>query len=86
MQPPQQQPMSLAKKNQGTFKLEANDAFHKRSKHTDVSQCFLKDTEKKDEINILHMPTQKMASDCFTEGLCGAKFTENGENYMVEET
>ena len=57
LQHPQQQPTSLGEDNQSDIKLSTNPAFHKRSKHIDVKQHFLRDAMQKDEINILHVPT-----------------------------
>ena len=73
---------SLGEDNQSAIKFSTNPAFHKRSKHIDVKQSFLRDAARKDEINILHVPTQKMAADIFTSGLCEAKCTEHCENIM----
>ena len=56
--------------------------FHKRSKNTDVRQNFVRDAEQKIHINILHVRTQKLATDIFTKGLCDAGFTEHRENIM----
>ena len=52
-----QHPTSLGEDNQRTFKLSTNPVLHKRSKHIDVKQHFLRDTVQKNDINILHLPT-----------------------------
>ena len=36
----------------------------------------------KNEMNILYVPTQKMAADIFTKGLCEQKFREHRESIM----
>ena len=58
--------------------------FRKRSKHINVKQHFLRQAVQKDKITILHVPTQKMAADNFTKGLCGAKINNHFENIRVE--
>ena len=42
-----------------------------------MERHFLREAVQKHEINIIHVPTQKMAADIFTIGLCEAKFTEH---------
>ena len=55
----QQQPIFLREYHQSAIKLSTNPVFHKRQKHIDVKQHFLRDAVQKDESNIAHVPTQK---------------------------
>ena len=82
LQYPQNQPTDLRESNQSAIKLSTNPVFHKRSKHIDVQQHFLRDAVLKSEINIRYVPTQKMAEDIFTKGLCELEFKEHRENIM----
>ena len=80
----QQQETFLGKDIQSAIKPSTNPLFHKRSKHIDVKQDFLRDAvqkDQKDEITILHVPVQKTATDIFTKGLCEAKFTDHHKNF-----
>ena len=82
LQHPQLQPTSFGEGNESATKLSINSVFHKRSKHIDVKQHFFRGAVQKDDFNILHVPTQKMAADIFTKGRCAAKLTEHRENIM----
>ena len=79
---PQNQPTDLREGNQSAIKLSTNIVFHKKLKHIDVTQHFLRDAVLKNEKNIRYVPTQKMAADIFTVGLCELEFKEHRENIM----
>ena len=62
LQNPQKQPASLGEDNQSAIKLSTNPVIYKRSKRIDVKQHFPRDAVQKEKINILYVPTQKMAA------------------------
>ena len=79
---PQNHICVLGEDNQSAIKLSTHPVFHKRSKHIDVKQRFLRDAVQVIEIKIRYVPTQKMAGDIFTKRLCELKFKEHRENIM----
>ena len=68
----------LHQDNQSAELLEKNGCMSssQRTRHINIRYFFLKDRVDKNEISIVHCPTEYMIADFFTKPLQGAKFIE----------
>ena len=64
--------------NKSAILLEKNGTLSssKRTKHINVRYYFLKDYIDKNEIHVIHCPTENMVGDYFTKPLQGAQFVK----------
>ena len=69
--------------NKSAVLLENNRRLssHNGTKHIKVRHCFMKDVIEHGEVNVEHLSTDKMWSDCFTRPLQGKKFIEFGKKH-----
>jgi hypothetical protein len=60
--------------NKSAIKLANNPISHSRTKHIDIRHHFLRDHETKEDIEILHVSTEKQLVDIFTKPLDESRF------------
>ena len=62
-------PTKILSDNQSAIALAANEAINRRNKHIDIAYHFVRDTIKRGEIALHHLPTTDMPADMLTKPL-----------------
>ena len=61
--------------NQSALKLVLNPEFHRRTKHIEVKEHFLREKQENEEIAVEYIPTEDQPADMMTKHLTEAKLT-----------
>jgi hypothetical protein len=70
-------PMTIYGDNQGALAIANNPQYHKRTKHFDIKNHFIREKIRDKSIVTEYCPTQEMTADMFTKPLPKDKFLKH---------
>jgi hypothetical protein len=71
------EPITIFGDNQGALAIASNPQYHKRTKHFDIKNHFIREKIKDKSIDIEYCPTADMTADVFTKPLPRDKFSKH---------